>query len=668
MEKKGNYIDLNYEEISPDRTLADAQFANGLQNWSYSVAPSGGGCVIPNMSYFLIEYSFGSVGANAYTATTALKQSQKIALQNNWPACLYNAARFTAAQSEISVINSSHAQAHTLKQRMGRNTEFIESLGYDLNAFDPDFSRRLARTCSDGVYHRDGLIDCSPYKSNPLSSDSSDLINLYAKDETPLPKVKSGLYYSGSIFSTPTADEKVAYGYMSKAVEFDTGTANAIKAGDTGDIVASFRWVLPLYSELPGTPSQNSTVIDGTLINLEDVIKFYVDPTTSSDSKGAGPANATEFNNQRFRVGDKKAIGSQTVLDLVPINANDLDIKLNVVNLASIFGGAGPGLYAISGIVEVDRGSFRNPHTQPDPRSNVVNGMVAYQPPVAFFDIPSPHVFFGDMQIQLTPNSNWAQACVESAVPGTYYGTDVKHGTDYSFGIKSMRLYLARARLMVAPERSLSFSVDDIQISNKQLPFGASTLNFSIPPSVRMIACWIQDSAVGSNSKLPLTRFKTRQYTGTSNLTALNKYGPWAQTYDERLLSIQLNFAGITKPQTLFQRGNTGTAAETTNSMLQRWIMNNQMNDDKLSPEKYMDWLSMGPYYVFDFTRSADNLGTYLTVNVNYDNSTILTDGSAPGSQQTPNINLYIAAIYTRDVAITYGEYGNIVSVQTQQR
>lgn len=229
-------IDLNYEEISLDRSINNGRdFANGLLNYRFSVAPTGGGCVIPNLSYMLIEYNFGSaVGASdAYTATQPLKQSQKIALQNNWASCLFTGCRYTVAQSEIGVVNSNHAQLSTLKQRIGRTTSFLEHLGYDLNGIDPDFSRRLARACSDGVYHRDGLIDCSPYRSNALSSDSGDLINLYAKDETPLPKVNSGLYYSGSIFSTPTTDEKVAYGYLSKLVAFDIAGTNGFKSTDT---------------------------------------------------------------------------------------------------------------------------------------------------------------------------------------------------------------------------------------------------------------------------------------------------------------------------------------------------------------------------------------------------------------------------------------------------
>ena len=41
-----------------------------------------------------------------------------------------------------------------------------------------------------------------------------------------------------------------------------------------------------------------------------------------------------------------------------------------------------------------------------------------------------------------------------------------------------------------------------------------------------------------------------------------------------------------------------------TNYMLQRWIHTNQMNRNP-SPEEFEDWLSMGPYYAWDFSRDA---------------------------------------------------------------
>jgi len=182
------YIDLNYEEISPERDIRDGAFANGLQNFRFNVAPSGGGAFIPSMSYFLVEYNFGDSDGKTdpYTATKALTQNKKIALQNNFMGCMYNAAAFKMAGTDVSVINSSHAQASVLQQRLGYRTEFIENLGPDLNGFDPDFSRRLARTCSDGVYHRDGLTDCSPYKSDPLGSETKGTVGILSQAQAAL--------------------------------------------------------------------------------------------------------------------------------------------------------------------------------------------------------------------------------------------------------------------------------------------------------------------------------------------------------------------------------------------------------------------------------------------------------------------------------------------------
>jgi hypothetical protein len=37
-----------------------------------------------------------------------------------------------------------------------------------MNGYEPDFSKRLAKSCIDGVYHRDGLIDASTYNSQAL--------------------------------------------------------------------------------------------------------------------------------------------------------------------------------------------------------------------------------------------------------------------------------------------------------------------------------------------------------------------------------------------------------------------------------------------------------------------------------------------------------------------
>ena len=653
------YIDLNYEEISCDRVITDENFANGLQNFRWSVSPAGGGCVVPHMSYFLVEYNFGAYGGNAYTATEALEQSKKITLQNNFMATMYNAARFTIAQSEISIVNSSHAQAHTLMRRLGYDTTFFEDLGNDMNGFDPDFSRRLARVSKDGVYHRDGLIDCSPYESEPIGALNLGTVSLYFQNQSDLTRDPTNTYFLGTGLTDFGAAAGGQFGFMSTTADLNIGAGTGGVPTTTSDAnlrtttVNSINYIAPDYSYTPGTQAQNATAIDGTLILEGDEISIYF---------GDATAEQKLLGSKVFRVVKNDPVGSKMSLALKVLGGVD------AYTVKKVYNDGTPAPIPDTGF-RIVRRSGANQYNQADPRSNVVNNVVAYQPPVSFFKTKDYNALFGDMEISLTPNANWRQSAIESSrglgVDG-YYGSDVQHGVDFAFGIKSMRLYLARAKMIEKPPQSLTYHVEDIQIMNKQLTSGSSVINFNIPPSTQRIAVWIQDSAVGTHSMLPLTRFKARQYTG-GNLDTLNKFGPWSHDYSENLKSLQLNFAGITKPMTNFQRGSgAGSIGDgKTNNMLQRWIMTNQNNHNKRRPEKYTDWLSMGPYYLYDFTRSADNLGTYLTVNINYEGAQP-TRGNDASDVTASNINLFVAALYVRDVALNYGPMGNVLSAQTQ--
>ena len=131
--------------------------------------------------------------------------------------------------------------------------------------------------------------------------------------------------------------------------------------------------------------------------------------------------------------------------------------------------------------------------------------------------------------------------------------------------------------------------------------------------------------------------------------------------------SIQCTFAGITKPMSNFQRGSGSGdgGSPSVNQMLQRWMMTNQNNNNRQEPEKFHDWLSMGPYYLFDFSRDSSNLGTYLQVKINYDTQ-LPKAGLNTTSASDSSVNLYVCAIYQRDIALTYGQFGNVIAAQTQ--
>jgi hypothetical protein len=218
-------------------------------------------------------------------------------------------------------------------------------------------------------------------------------------------------------------------------------------------------------------------------------------------------------------------------------------------------------------------------YSQPDPRSNIVNNMVVWQPALSIFD-EGVIYFVGDMQIILTPNSNWKTAAVESAI-GTY-DTDVQHGVDYALGIKSMRFYIARCKSSERQtiSKEVKMTMTDYIVVNKQLTSNNATLDFTIPPSTRQVVVFLQDAAFGTSTKIPLSRFKMRQYSPAGSLQSLNRYGPWARTCDEKLKSLQVTFSG-TKPQTnnIIENTHSNSATDAiSNTMLHATISYDESN------------------------------------------------------------------------------------------
>ena len=202
--------------------------------------------------------------------------------------------------------------------------------------------------------------------------------------------------------------------------------------------------------------------------------------------------------------------------------------------------------------------------------------------------------------------------------------------------------------------------MQEYQLLTKQLLIQSGTQNFDfmLPPSTQKIVVFIQDAGAGSLSNVSASRFKVRQFSDQVAIT--NRYGKFANTWDEFLQAIQVTFSGITKPQSSFQP--LEEIKYNSNYMLQRWIHTNQMNKNP-SPEDFNEWLSMGPYYSWDFSRDALSNGTYANVRVSYTPPTVPAYNSTAGN--VPIVNLFIVAIHNRDVAIQY-EQGRVVSVRSQ--
>ena len=638
-------LDINYEEVSCDRNVNDANWANGLQNFRFSVSNSGDSSWIPSLSYFVLEYSFGSANGKSdnYTATEALQQSQKITLSNDWVSSMYSGASFRIAGVDINNINNSLPQVSALKNRMKLKSSQIDFLSGDLTSWEPDFSKRLSKHCIDGVYHRDGLIDCSPFLSNATGP--------YNIENNMIVLSCSGSYLAKTNLGASTLYSYVGAGMQAQGVPpvgaaawtwafANTDGEGAIAFnGGAGLVIRSIKYKFPATS----ATGASNVIIDGTLIQAGNRLRLDA-------PGGRGQVAAwTAFTGSNFIVSSVQTVGDATEIILNIDSSDFTNGHLTVLYTADL-----PNVFTLTGVIS------NSPYTQADPRSNYTHNMTVWQPPLSIFDDSSPY-FTGDIQITLTPNSNWRTSAIESAVGS--YESDVVHGVDYVLGCKSLRFYIARNRITEQIPREIAITMKDFIVSNKQMTGNFCSLDFTVPPATQALAVFIQDSSAGTMTKLPFSRFKSRQYSANGNLDNLNKYGPWARTFDERLVSIMTTMCGITKPQTLIQ--TTTAPGVMNNTMLQRYLMTNTM-DNRYDTETYFDFLTNGAYYYFNYERDSENLGTYLNVKLAY-NGNPPTQGNV-ANDIASNINVFVVAVYDRDIAISYSEYGSIVAVQTSMK
>lgn len=569
-----SYIDMNYEEVSSQRDLTGTSFSKGLIEYRFSVSPSAGGSWIPSMSYFLIDYKFTNSAG-----TDALLSASKTTLACDWPAHLFSATSFKIAGYEVCNVNNYCPQTHVLKKRLGYVSEDFNGLAYSRDGYDADFSRRLGRTSVDGVYHKDGVRDCS-------NGNVPDTIHM-----------------------------NVGQNGASRELKDNAGAAVATDAKRAA-----------LIAVVGG-----SATLSVTTANAADRVVYNQSAVAVGDFITLGTATGGFF-----CAGFVTSIPTAThVLHMLPtMYVDGKDVTNAVADAKQIITIQAPNL--AGNIIA-------------DPRVGKTEGSVMYQCPLGIFDINDPTKLFGDFSIVMTPNQNFLQDVVESIDAKT-------PTTDYKFEITSIKFYIAKCKIPQMPNPDTRFTLDEFNIQGKQFTVSAQAtsqnFDFILPPSTNKIVVFLQDADT-TPTNVSASRLKVRQFGDPASWVA--KYGNFANTLDEYLRGIQVTFSGITKPQSMFSAQSTN---EKANPMLHRWILTNVMNKSS-SPESFEEWLSMGAYYVFDYTRDELSNGSYCSVKVDYSPPPNAVSGTKPGAI------LHVVSICERDVAITY-DNGRVTSVRSQ--
>ena len=234
---------------------------------------------------------------------------------------------------------------------------------------------------------------------------------------------------------------------------------------------------------------------------------------------------------------------------------------------------------------------------------------LVFKPPLGFFDFSEP-IGAGNIQITLNPNSKYNLAAVE-----TKRAMTVGIGVDqYTLTINNIIFYAANYKAMI-PDRPLMIGLEEMNIQSKQLTGNSETFQFTVKTSCTALSWFIQRTAAGTASNIPVGKFVT--------------------TNNEELgvSSYQITYASKTVPPTkITQRLSNGATPITNtreNSLVQRYY--DTMTAAGLidvGGESLTEWVTNGQLVKVNFQRSSDFPATQVQFSIDsagaYTNPTTL--------------------------------------------
>lgn len=268
-----------------------------------------------------------------------------------------------------------------------------------------------------------------------------------------------------------------------------------------------------------------------------------------------------------------------------------------------------------------------------DMRAPQANSQVysLWRPPIGLFSY-SEGLGSGEYRIQLNPNSNYLLTSVETKNPDFVPSADGLSGT-YSMIVDEVRFYAYIEKVSI-PDSIQDLSLMEYQVQSK--PW-SNNLQFSISPYTRAITIFVQDVTAGASPLCPPSMFKV------------------LDNSDIKLATIQVSYAGMTKPSTAWQ----SNFYNGSNQLQQRYRDTYEDIGRADGAESYCDWLQRGPIYHFNFERDASNRATEVMVNTTF---TGLPNGPGTGVGSTGLARVFCVSHFQRNVQITTAG-GSIVNV-----
>ena len=259
---------------------------------------------------------------------------------------------------------------------------------------------------------------------------------------------------------------------------------------------------------------------------------------------------------------------------------------------------------------------------RPNPRNYQKKNQLEFifQPPLGIFDYDQP-MYGGDYRISLNPISNFQQAAIESL-----HSLSSTAG-NFKFEVTDLHFYVALVRMNNPLDSVIRLNLTECAIQTKAY---SKTLDFTVPPSTFGIAVYLQDTAAGSDTRVPPNIFKL------------------ISGEDEDLRQFQMTYANISKPSTDWST----ELGDGKNYMIQRYydtLSNAGLTLESGGTETFADWLSRGGLYFYTWLRDSSDRSTHLQIRTSY------------GAQPTSAL-VHVCALYSK-VAEISSSNGRITAV-----
>jgi hypothetical protein len=249
-----------------------------------------------------------------------------------------------------------------------------------------------------------------------------------------------------------------------------------------------------------------------------------------------------------------------------------------------------------------------------------------WKPPIGIFDSDKA-LGSGDFRISLNPNSRYKTSAIESVA-----SLAPADGGPVNFEILELKFYIALIQDTVQQSGVESLFFSEQHLQSKPMTGLSNSLDFTVPPSTKMIAFFLQSNKAGSDTRIPPSKFK-----------ALNNY-------DLGVKSFQLTYANRSRPSTKWE----STFDTENNTMQQRfWDTYQECGLAELQggTETMQEWMDRGPIYVYRFDRDSNDKSTLVQLQLEV-------------NKYEPNCNVILCAFYTRTVEIAY-QNGMITDVKS---